>query len=343
MNNSILLPPEWAPQSGVMITWPHEETDWAYMLDEAVACFKDLAREISKRERLLIVCKDESAVRQALGDVMNDNITFRVMETNDTWARDHGPITVFVEGEPTLYDFQFNGWGLKFASNFDNQITRKLYGADTFSSKVGYANLLHYVLEGGSIESDGQGTLMTTAECLLSKNRNEHLQKEEVEEFLKSIFGLERILWVNHGYLAGDDTDSHVDTLARFCDAKTIAYVKCDDPSDEHYEALKAMEDELKSFRDMDGNPYRLVALPMAEKRYEDDFRLPATYANFLIMNGAVLMPTYRSERDAEAIAALQSAFPDREVVGVDCSALIHQHGSLHCVTMQMPEGVLAD
>lgn len=343
MNNSILLPPEWAPQSGVMITWPHEETDWAYMLDEAVACFKDLAREISKRERLLIVCKDESAVRQALGDVMNDNITFRVMETNDTWARDHGPITVFVEGEPTLYDFQFNGWGLKFASNYDNQITRKLYSADTFSSRVGYANLLHYVLEGGSIESDGQGTLMTTAECLLSKNRNEHLQKEEVEEFLKSIFGLERILWVNHGYLAGDDTDSHVDTLVRFCDAKTIAYVKCDDPSDEHYEALKAMEDELKSFRDMDGNPYRLVALPMAEKRYEDDFRLPATYANFLIMNGAVLMPTYRSERDAEAIAALQSAFPDREVVGVDCSALIHQHGSLHCVTMQMPEGVLAD
>lgn len=343
MNNSILLPPEWAPQSGVMITWPHEETDWAYMLDEAVACFKDLAREISKRERLLVVCKDEVAVRQALGDVMNDNITFRVMETNDTWARDHGPITVFVEGEPTLYDFQFNGWGLKFASNFDNQITRKLYSADTFSSRVGYANLLHYVLEGGSIESDGEGTLLTTAECLLSKNRNEHLDKEGVEAFLKNIFGLKRILWLNHGYLAGDDTDSHVDTLARFCDAKTIAYVKCDDSSDEHYEALKAMEDELKSFKDAEGNPYRLVALPMAEKRYEDDFRLPATYANFLIMNGAVLMPTYRSERDAEAIAALQSAFPDREVVGVDCSALIHQHGSLHCVTMQMPEGVLAD
>lgn len=343
MNNSILLPPEWTPQSGVMITWPHEETDWAYMLDEAVACFKDLAREISKRERLLVVCKDEVAVRQALGDVMNDNITFRVMETNDTWARDHGPITVFVEGEPTLYDFQFNGWGLKFASNFDNQITRKLYGADTFSSKVGYANLLHYVLEGGSIESDGEGTLLTTAECLLSKNRNEHLQKEEVEEFLKNVFGLKRILWVNHGYLAGDDTDSHVDTLARFCDAKTIAYVKCDDENDEHCEELKAMEDELKSFRDAEGNPYRLVALPMAEERYEDDFRLPATYANFLIMNGAVLMPTYRSERDTEAIAALQSAFPDREVVGVDCSALIHQHGSLHCVTMQLPEGVLAD
>lgn len=343
MNNSILLPPEWAPQSGVMITWPHEETDWAYMLDEAVACFRDLACEISKRERLLIVCKDEKAVRQALGDAMNDRVTFRVMETNDTWARDHGPITVFVEGEPCLYDFQFNGWGLKFASNYDNQITRKLYGADTFASKVGYVNLLHYVLEGGSIESDGEGTLLTTAECLLSKNRNEHLQKEEVEEFLKNIFGLKRILWVNHGYLAGDDTDSHVDTLARFCDAQTIAYVKCDDKNDEHYEELKAMEDELKSFKTADGKPYRLVALPMAESRFEEDFRLPATYANFLIMNGAVLMPTYRSDRDAEAIKALQDAFPDREVVGVDCSALIHQHGSLHCVTMQLPEGVLAD
>lgn len=343
MNDSILLPPEWAPQSGVMITWPHEETDWAYMLDEAVACFTDIAREISRREPLLIVCKDEAAVRDALGDAMNDNITFRVMETNDTWARDHGPITVFKDGEPCLYDFQFNGWGMKFAANFDNQITRKLYHSNTFGKRVEYKNLLYYTLEGGSIESDGCGTILTTAECLLSPNRNDHLSKEEVEDFLKKSFGAKRVLWLNHGYLAGDDTDSHVDTLARLCDEKTIAYVKCDDPSDEHYEALKKMEDELKSFKDNEGNPYRLVALPMADGRFEEEFRLPATYANFLIMNGAVLMPTYRSEKDQAAIAALRTAFPGREIVGVDCSALIHQHGSLHCVTMQFPKGVLGE
>lgn len=339
---TLTLPAEWAPQSGVMITWPHEETDWAYMLDEAVACFREIAREISKREPLLIVCKDEAAVRQALGGVMNDNIIFRQMETNDTWARDHGPITIFEDGKSVLCDFQFNGWGMKFAANFDNQITKKLYQSATFKDNVGYENLLYYTLEGGSIESDGCGTILTTSECLLSPNRNDHLSREEVEEFLKNVFGARRILWLDHGYLSGDDTDSHVDTLARLCDAKTIAYVKCDDPKDEHFEALRRMEEELKSFRDNDGEPYRLVALPMAEPRFEEDFRLPATYANFLIMNDAVLMPTYRSEKDQVAIDALKRAFPTREIVGVDCSALIHQHGSLHCVTMQFPSGVLA-
>lgn len=337
------FPSEWTMQSGVMITWPHEDTDWAYMLDEAVACFVEIAREISKRERLLIVCRNEQSVRKDLGEVMNPNIRFRELPTNDTWARDHGPITVFVDGSPYLYDFQFNGWGLKFSANYDNQITKSLYLSRTFSPKVGYMSLLYYVLEGGSIESDGAGTLMTTSQCLLSPNRNEHLTQPQVEEFLKSSFGVERVLWINHGYLAGDDTDSHVDTLARFCDVDTIAYVQCDDKTDEHYASLKLMERELKSFKTLEGNPYRLIPLPMADARYEGEQRLPATYANFLIVNGAVLVPTYRSSKDELALSALREAFPDREVVGVDCSALIHQHGSLHCVTMQLPYYVLED
>jgi len=337
------FPSEWTMQSGVMITWPHEDTDWAYMLDEAVACFVKIAREISKRERLLIVCRNEQSVRKDLGEVMNPNIRFRELPTNDTWARDHGPITVFVDGSPYLYDFQFNGWGLKFPANYDNQITKSLYLSRTFSPKVGYMSLLYYVLEGGSIESDGAGTLMTTSQCLLSPNRNEHLTQPQVEEFLKSSFGVERVLWINHGYLAGDDTDSHVDTLARFCDVDTIAYVQCDDKTDEHYASLKLMERELKSFKTLEGNPYRLIPLPMADARYEGEQRLPATYANFLIVNGAVLVPTYRSPKDELALSALREAFPDREVVGVDCSALIHQHGSLHCVTMQLPYYVLED
>lgn len=337
------FPSEWTMQSGVMITWPHEDTDWAYMLDEAVACFVEIAREISKRECLLIVCRNEQSVRKDLGEVMNPNIRFRELPTNDTWARDHGPITVFVDGSPYLYDFQFNGWGLKFPANYDNQITKSLYLSRTFSPKVGYMSLLYYVLEGGSVESDGAGTLMTTSQCLLSPNRNEHLTQPQVEEFLKSSFGVERVLWINHGYLAGDDTDSHVDTLARFCDVDTIAYVQCDDKTDEHYASLKLMERELKSFKTLEGNPYRLIPLPMADARYEGEQRLPATYANFLIVNGAVLVPTYRSPKDEQALSALREAFPDREVVGVDCSALIHQHGSLHCVTMQLPYYVLED
>ncbi|MBR4712734.1 MAG: agmatine deiminase family protein [Paludibacteraceae bacterium] len=337
------FPSEWTLQSGVMITWPHEDTDWAYMLDEAVACFVEIAREISKRERLLIVCRDEQSVRKDLGEAMNPNILFRELPTNDTWARDHGPITVFVDGSPYLYDFQFNGWGLKFPANYDNQITKSLFLSRVFSGKVGYMSLLYYVLEGGSIESDGAGTLMTTSQCLLSPNRNDHLTQPQVEEFLKNSFGVERVLWINHGYLAGDDTDSHVDTLARFCDVDTIAYVQCDDKTDEHYAALKLMERELKSFKTLEGNPYRLIPLPMADARYEGEQRLPATYANFLIVNGAVLVPTYRSPKDELALSALREAFPDREVVGVDCSALIHQHGSLHCVTMQLPYYVLED
>lgn len=337
---SIQLPPEWIPQSCVMLTWPHEDTDWNYILEDVTKCYIEIAHEITKRERLLLVCHNEKKLRDLLSDIA-DKIIFREIETNDTWARDHGPITVFVDGEPYLYDFQFNGWGLKFAANLDNQITRNLYASNVFSSRTGYFNFLHYVLEGGSIESDGCGTLLTTKECLLSKNRNEHLQQEEVEAFLKDIFGLKRILWLSHGYLAGDDTDSHIDTLARFCGEDTIAYVQCTNKKDEHYKELKAMEDELKTFCMEDGKPYQLVPLPMPEARYEDGLRLPATYANFLIMNGAVLMPTYQCEQDNIAKSRLQKTFPNHEVVGIDCSPLIRQHGSLHCITMQMPKGVL--
>jgi agmatine/peptidylarginine deiminase len=338
--NPIVFPAEWFPQSGVMLTWPHENTDWNYILDDVTACYVSIAHEIVKHERLLVVCQDEMKVRHLLSDI-EDKVIFKRLETNDTWARDHGPITVFVDGEPCLYDFQFNGWGLKFASNLDNQITRGLYGQDSFSSNTGYFNFLHYVLEGGSVESDGCGTLLTTAECLLSKNRNEHLQKEEVENFLKDVFGLKRILWLNHGYLAGDDTDSHIDTLARFCGEDTIAYVQCTDENDEHYVELKAMEEELKTFTQLNGEPYRLVPLPMPESRFEDDFRLPATYANFLIINQAVLMPFYNCPQDRVAQSILQKEFPNHEVVGIDCTSLIRQHGSLHCVTMQFPIGVL--
>ena len=199
-----------------------------------------------------------------------------------------------------------------------------------------------FVLEGGSIESDGKGTLLTTVECLSSQNRNEYLQKEELEAYLKDVFGFERILWLENGYLAGDDTASHIDTLARFCSEDTIAYVQCKDESDEHFEELQAMEQELQAFRQADGKPYRLIALPMADPVEWEGERLPATYANFLIINGAVLLPYYKSPKDELAKKALQQAFPEREIIGINCLPLIKQHGSLHCVTMQYPEGVVS-
>lgn len=341
MGHNVVLPAEWYPQSAVQLTWPHEDTDWAPILEEVIPCFVAIAKEVIKREKLLIVCPDEAAVREQLGEVDYDRIIFREMGTNDTWARDHGGISVFDEETPMLYDFVFNGWGMKFAANHDNLITRNLSRMGTFSDDVIATNMQPFVLEGGSIESDGKGTLMTTVECLASVNRNEYLQQEELEAYLKDVFGLDRILWIYNGYLAGDDTDSHVDTLARFCSEDTIAYVCCEDEEDEHYEELKAMEEEIQEFTQADGTPYRLIPLPMADKVEWEGERLPATYANFLIMNGAVLLPFYDSPKDEIARKALREAFPDREIVGINCLPLIKQHGSLHCVTMQYPEGFI--
>ncbi|RHJ84415.1 agmatine deiminase family protein [Parabacteroides sp. AM08-6] len=341
MENKIILPAEWYPQSAVQLTWPHEGTDWAPILEEVIPCFVSIAKEVIKHEKLLIVCLDEQVVRNQLGLVDYSRIIFREMETNDTWARDHGGISVFDNGEPVVYDFVFNGWGMKFPANLDNLITRNLFAQSTFADNVLPVNMQPFVLEGGSIESDGQGTLLTTVECLSSVNRNEYLQKEELESYLKEILGFDRILWLENGYLAGDDTDSHIDTLARFCSEDTIAYVQCTDPEDEHFEELQAMEQELQSFTQADGKPYHLISLPMADKVEWEGERLPATYANFLIINGAVLLPFYNSPKDELAKNALQRAFPDREIIGINCLPLIKQHGSLHCVTMQYPEGFI--
>lgn len=343
MDKQILLPSEWAPQGAIQLTWPHMHTDWSYMLSEATACFINIAKEILKRQDLMIVCHSESSVLFRLGpsDDWKGKLILSQVPTNDTWNRDHGGISVFVDGKPHLYDFTFNGWGLKFPAEYDNQINRRLLANGVIDPNVTYVNQKGFVLEGGAIESDGKGTMLTTSECLLSPNRNSQFSKEEIEEYLKRTFGLNRVLWLDYGYLSGDDTDSHIDTLARFTDEHTIAYVKCDDAEDEHYEALTKMEEQLKTFVDFEGKPYKLIPLPMAAAVYdEDNYRLPATYANFLIMNDAVLLPTYgNDEVDEQAMKQLQLAFPNREIVGVNCSALIRQHGSLHCVTMQYPEG----
>ena len=336
-----VLPAEWAPQSGIQLTWPHAGTDWAHMLTEVQVCFAAIAREITQRELLLIVTPEPEEVKKQISATVNmQNVRFMECETNDTWARDHGAITMLDAEGASLLDFMFNGWGLKFASDKDNLITRQAVKVGFLNGR--YVNRLGFVLEGGSIESDGLGTLLTTSECLLSPNRNGQMSRNEIEDYLCSVFHLKQVLWLDHGYLAGDDTDSHVDTLARLCSPDTIAYVQCTDTQDEHYEALHQMEEQLKTFRTLNGNPYRLLALPMVDKIEEEGERLPATYANFLIMNDAVLYPTYRQpENDQRAKEVLQEAFPEYEIVGIDCRALIKQHGSLHCVTMQYPAGVL--
>ena len=337
----IFFPAEWHSQSGIQLTWPHIGTDWADILNEVIDCYLSISREIINREKLIIVSSDNSEVEQYFSDEEKKNIIFTEIESNDTWARDHSAISVFIDNKPILLDFGFNGWGLKYASNYDNQITNRLYKMSVFNPDVEYKNHLNFILEGGSIETDGKGTLLTTSQCLLAPNRNQPLSKEQIEEQLKNTLGINRVLWLNYGFLAGDDTDSHIDTLARFCDEDTIAYVKCDDVCDSHYFELMQMENELQSFVKSDGKPYNLLPLPMVDALYGNSGRLPATYANFLIINKAVLLPTYGTTKDEIAKKQLQMQFPDREIVGIDCRPLIKQHGSLHCVTMQFPKGFI--
>ena len=300
---------EWEHQSMVQLTWPHEGTDWAPILDEITAVYENMASEIRKREPLLIV----------------DSIPH-----NDTWARDHGFITVEEDSVLFLLDFKFNGWGEKFEAALDNEINKHLYEQGLV--KGTYEDHLDFVLEGGSIESDGKGTVFTTECCLMAPHRNEPLTKEEIEERLKEWLGAERIVWLQHGSLIGDDTDGHIDTLVRICPNDTLLYTG----GDKDHPDLAEMEKELQDLQTLDGKPYRLLQLPLPRPIYDDGDRLPATYANYLIVNGAVLVPTYKQpDLDQEAMDVIQQAYPDREIVGIDCCAVIKQHGSLHCCTMQ--------
>ena len=285
------------------------------MLDEIIATYREMAREIEKREELLVVGEP----------------------SNDTWARDHGFITlVDDQGHARLLDFCFNGWGEKFPAELDNAINRRLY--DEGKVKGEYVDCLDFVLEGGSIESDGKGTVFTTTGCLLAPHRNQPMSKDQIEERLKQELHAERIVWINHGSLTGDDTDGHIDTLVRICPDDTLLYMGCDNPDDEQYAELHLMEEELKTFRTIEGKPYRLLKLPMPRPIIFEGERLPATYANFLVINGAVLCPTYaQPDLDAEALRLIGEAFPEREIVGIDCRSIIKQHGSLHCCTMQYP------
>jgi len=328
-----------------MLTWPHPHGDWASCLAQVEKTYCQLAEVITRFEALLIVCYDtrhQAHIQQQLSQTAarQDKLIFRIVKSNDSWARDHGPITVLQDGMPRLLDFTFNGWGGKYASQLDDAITQQLYSQHSFADIDIEANGL--VLEGGSIDTDGAGTLLTTTQCLLSQTRNPSLDKPGLEALLKTTFGLQGIHWLSQGALEGDDTDSHIDMLARFCTPTTIAYCSCDDPADQHMLPLNKMKAELEALRDQSGQAYTLVPLPMPKAIYNNKGqRLPGSYANFLIINKAVLVPIYGDSHDELALQRLQGCFPGREMIGIDCRVLIEQFGSLHCISMQLPKGTL--
>ena len=341
-SNKRYLPAEWDEQDAVLLTWPHPQSDWAPLLADAEAVYCEIIRCILQHQVVILTTPDPARTHSVLAAAGIDSLRLQLfhLPSNDTWARDFGPLCVFQQGRPVLLDFTFNGWGNKFQADLDNRITAGLHHQGAF----GNTPLLDggIVLEGGSIESDGQGTLLTTSQCLLEKNRNPHLTRQQLDTLLRGTFGVEQVLWLDSGHLSGDDTDAHIDTLARFAPNRTIVYQGCTDPGDEHYRPLQEMAEQLEGFRNLSDQPYRLRALPLPQPIQADEgYRLPATYANFLIINGAVLVPTYSDPADQAALEIVGDAFPDREIIGIDCRTLIKQHGSLHCVTMQIPKGVL--
>ena len=376
------LPAEWEPQDFVLLTWPNETTDWAPYLEEIRQTVAEMVRAIARHEEVMLLSMFKTDVPDELREM--PNVYVAELPNNDTWARDFGPI-VLKSTQPAessagggasaddeeeekdflWLDFRFNGWGEKFQAAWDNMIPYKLWALYGFFEDTDYEDHQDFVLEGGSIEADGRGTLFTTSQCLLAPHRNQPLTKEQIEEQLKRRLRVGRVVWLDYGNLVGDDTDGHIDTIVRCAPDDTLVYVGCDDATDEQYADFHALEEQLKALRTADGKPYRLLRLPMPDGIYEVEGssgvqsdcvavqevqspsgvqevqgeRLPATYANFLVINGAVLVPTYdQPEKDAEALRVVQQAFPDREMIPIDARTIIRQHGSVHCLTMQVPK-----
>jgi agmatine deiminase len=326
------MPAEWEKQRAVLLSFPHENSDWSDHLNSALSVFVRIAQAIAYKESVYIVCDNAQKIKDLF--CSTNNMSFIELPTNDTWTRDYGVITIEESGITKFLDFTFDGWGGKFEAGLDNAVNIALQKKGYFGNTP--MERIDFVFEGGSIESDGEGTILTTSQCLCNPNRNGGLNKEEVEERLKEYLGAKRFLWLDHGYLSGDDTDSHIDTLARFVNRDTIVYVKCDDKNDEHYEALSAMEAQLKEFKTVDNKPYNIVALPFTKPIYKNGVRLPATYANFLITNHALIYPIYEDAADKIAGEIFKELFPNLEIIPINCLRLIEQGGSLHCSTMQI-------
>jgi agmatine deiminase len=335
------MPAEWEPHRGTWLSWPHKAASWPGKFGAVPGIFARMVRHLADQEEVHINVAGpamEPEVRRLLGDegAGSGNVFFHHHPTNDAWCRDHGPIFIQRERdgrvEQAIVDWGYNAWGGKYPPyDLDDVIPARIgeeLGIPVYSPGI--------VMEGGSIDVNGRGTLLTTEACLLNPNRNPALDREQIEAYLRAYLGIRHVLWLGDG-IAGDDTDGHVDDLSRFVDPATVVTAVETDPADENYEPLQENLERLKGMSDQDGRPLRVVTLPMPPPLYHDGQRLPASYANFYIANGLVLLPAYDPERDSEAAAVLAGLFPDREVVPIDCTDLVWGLGAFHCVTQQWP------
>ncbi len=310
--------PEWNEQEYLMLSLPHEKSDWKPYLGEIVQAYKEFVRAASEFQKVLLIAPSKS---DFVPFENMANVEFFICDTNDTWIRDFGAIDILEDNRLKALDFTFNAWGNKFQSELDNEVNSKLF-KEKFKEKL---TKIDFILEGGSIDFNGEGVMLTSSNCLLNENRNSHLDKSQIEAKLKEIFGLKQIIWLENGFIKGDDTDHHIDTLARFIDKNTIAYSVCEDEEDEHYIPLQKMKKELEA------TGFNLIELPLPKPLYYEGRRLGATYANFVFVNDALIMPFYKDENDEIIKQRLAKALPERKIVGVDARVFLRQNGSLHC------------
>ncbi|EAI3898921.1 agamatine deiminase [Campylobacter coli] len=310
--------PEWNEQEYLMLSLPHEKSDWKPYLGEIIQAYKEFVRTASEFQKVLLIAPSKS---DFVPFENMANVEFFICDTNDTWIRDFGAIDILEDNHLKALDFTFNAWGNKFQSELDNEVNSKLF-KEKFKEKL---TKIDFILEGGSIDFNGEGVMLTSSNCLLNENRNSHLDKSQIEAKLKEIFGLKQIIWLENGFIKGDDTDHHIDTLARFIDKNTIAYSVCEDEEDEHYIPLQKMKKELEA------TGFNLIELPLPKPLYYKGRRLGATYANFVFVNDALIMPFYKDKNDEIIRQRLAKALPERKIVGVDARVFLRQNGSLHC------------
>ena len=338
------LLPEWCDQDGILLAWSTSSMDWAEDLEEVERCYTQIIRAILEFEPVYLLAPDAELIRERVGEgYPHALIVIDDIPLNDTWARDFGPLSLSAGSDRAVIDFRFNAWGMKFASNMDNLAVRSMFDKGLFEGSVKYLNAQDFTFEGGAIETDGRGVAMTTRSVLAEANRNPSMNLTEQKAHLKNILGLQHLYILDTDPLPGDDTDGHIDTLARFCDPHTIVYSYTEDMDDPRYPVVKALKAGVIAMKDVEDHPYDCVPIPLPDILLDDEGNaMPATYANFLILNGAVLLPVYGVDRDEEAIQIIKGIFPEREVCTVNCLPLIRQHGSLHCISMQIPRGFLS-
>lgn len=331
------FPAEWEKHEATWLSWPHKEESWPGKIDTIYDSYCQFIKIVATGEKVRINVRDEEMKAFAVSHLERveadlSQIEFYFNESNDAWCRDHGPAFVTRGSEKAVVDWGYNAWGGKYPPfDLDDVIPTKI--AKHFNLPLFTPDI---VMEGGSVEFNGAGTLLTSTACLLNKNRNPHLNKEQIEGYLKEYYGVEQILWVGDG-IVGDDTDGHIDDITRFVNEDTVLTVVESNPLDENYLLLQENLAALKEMRLIDGRSLNIIKLPMPSPVIHEDTRLPASYANFYIANAAVVVPTFRDVNDKIALDIIQSAFPDRKVVGIDSTDIIWGLGSFHCLSQQEP------